>query len=81
MDDLCIFPKIPSFFLKNCVVKIGGVGGDQLEPDLLHEEVDVHLCIVHDKAMRPFDPHQSFVHGLTVDVDPTGCSRGQEISR
>lgn len=26
------------------------------ESDLLHEEVNVHLRVVHDKAVRPFDP-------------------------
>lgn len=48
--------------------------------DLLHEKVDVHLCVVHDKTMWAPDPLQSFIHGLTIDVDPTGSSRSQEIS-
>lgn len=48
--------------------------------DLLHEKVDVHLCVVHDKAMRVSDPLEGFIHRLTVDLDPTGCSRSQEVS-
>lgn len=46
--------------------------------DLFHKEVDVHLCIVHDKMMRVFDPLQCFIHCLAVDVDPASSSRGQK---
>lgn len=48
--------------------------------NLLHEKVDVHLCVVHDEAMWMFEPRESFIHRHTVDVDPTSSSRSQEVS-
>lgn len=46
---------------------------------LLHEEVDVQLRVIHDETMWVFDPLQSFIHGLAVDVDPASSSGGQEV--
>lgn len=48
--------------------------------NLLHQEVDVQLCVIQNEAMWSSDPLQSSVHRLAVDVDPVWSSRSQEVS-
>lgn len=46
--------------------------------DLLHEHVDVSLGCVQDISVWVFQAFHSDFHGLSIDVDPSGCTTCQE---